>query len=103
MAEESFMVTTIDNPYNPFTNFVEWLLYDNEKGYKTVDKIGRLTYSSDELSEEEAEEENNRVIDELIANDPLPIYVKVKASDYKNGKFLEKFPQKVENFLEETE
>ena len=29
-------LTTFDNPYNPFTQFAEWLLFDNSKDYFTL-------------------------------------------------------------------
>ena len=96
MASETFMITTIDNPYNPFTNFRDWLMFDNEKGYQTADKLGRIVVDSEEFTEDESNAEVERAIDEMISFDPLPIYVKVKASDYKDGKFLGIFPQKIE-------
>ena len=30
-------ITTFDNPFNPFTQFTEWLLFDKEKGYTTCE------------------------------------------------------------------
>ena len=27
------MLTTIDNPFDPFEQFTSWLLFDEEKGY----------------------------------------------------------------------
>jgi len=35
MASEACMLTTFDNPYDPFTQFDKWLLFDMEKGYNS--------------------------------------------------------------------
>ena len=37
-----FALTTVDNPYNPFEQFVSWFLFDAEKGYGTCDYLGRV-------------------------------------------------------------
>ena len=76
MARE-VMLTTIDNPYDPFEEFTQWLLFDNEKGYGTCDYLGRIARTSEQLSQEENDEEVERAIDEIIAIDFRNIYKKV--------------------------
>ena len=41
MANE-VMLTTIDNPYNPFEQFDLWLLCDKDKGYNTCEYLARI-------------------------------------------------------------
>ena len=72
------MITTMDNPYDPFEDFTKWFLYDEEKGYHTCSYLGRVVRISDEMSEEEELQEIERAIDEIIANDIFAIYRKVK-------------------------
>lgn len=50
-AVDEHMLTTIDNPYNPFTQFDAWYVYDTDKGYNTCALLARITKSSDELSD----------------------------------------------------
>lgn len=72
-------LTTIDNPYDPFTEFRQWFLFDVEKGYNTCSYLARLSGSySEKLSDEENFELDERTIDEIIAVDPFNIYKKVQ-------------------------
>ena len=70
-------LTTVDNPYNPFEQFTSWFMFDVEKGYNTCSKIDRLSNVTDDMSMDEVDEEMERVIDQIIANDFLNIYKKV--------------------------
>lgn len=72
------MLTTNDNPYNPFDQFSSWFMYDNEKGYNSCAYLARIARTSDEMSNEENEEEIERAIDEIIKYDFMNIYRKVK-------------------------
>ena len=72
------MLTTFDNPYNPFDQFPLWLLFDMEKGYSTCSYLGRIAKTSDQLSDEENNLEVERAIDEIIRYDFRNIYKKVK-------------------------
>lgn len=63
---KSVTITTIDNPYSPFTQFDDWLMFDLEKGYCTVERLARLCYISSALSDEENNAEIENAIDELI-------------------------------------
>ena len=74
---DDVMLTTIDNPYDPFEEFTQWLLFDNEKGYGTCSYLARIARTSDQLSQEENNDEIERAIDEIIALDPFNIYKKV--------------------------
>jgi hypothetical protein len=70
-------LTTFDNPYNPFTQFAEWLLFDNSKDYFTLNKLARIEQVDESMSENEINIEHERAIDEIIQNDFLNIYKKV--------------------------
>ena len=70
-------LTTVDNPYDPFTQFDDWFLFDTEKGYNSCSRLDRIANLSDEMSETEVNEEIERAIDEIIKYDFLNIYKKV--------------------------
>ncbi len=71
------MLTTFDNPYDPFDQFALWLMFDKEKGYNTCEYLARIVQLSDDLTEKEVDEETERAIDEIIKYDPFNIYKKV--------------------------
>ncbi len=75
------MLTTFDNPYDPFEQFTSWFLFDIEKGYNSCAYLGRIARTSDQLSEEENELEIERAIDEIIKYDFRNIYKKVTRQD----------------------
>lgn len=77
------MLTTNDNPYNPFDQFALWLLFDKEKGYNTCEYLARIVQLSDDLSEKEVDDETERAIDEIIKYDPFGIYMKVTKESFK--------------------
>ena len=71
------MITTFDNPFDPFNDFEHWYLFDMEKGYSTCCLLARFANTSDQLSEEENAFEIERAIDQIIKNDFMNIYKKV--------------------------
>lgn len=70
-------LTTFDNPYNPFTQFRKWFLFDVEKGYNSCAHLARIARTSDEFTEEENDREIERAIDEIIKYDFMNVYRKV--------------------------
>lgn len=72
------MLSTIDNPFNPFEDFKSWFLFDIEKGYNSCSYLGRIAKTSDQLSDVENDEEIERAIDEIIEYDLFNVYIKVK-------------------------
>ena len=75
--QNEVMLTTFDNPYNPFTQFERWFLYDTEKGYNSCSYLARIARTSDEFTDEENAREIERAIDEIIKYDFMNIYKKV--------------------------
>ena len=71
-------LTTVDNPYDPFDQFDEWLNFDNDKGYGTCSYLARVANTSDQLTDTENNEEITRAINEIILHDYAGIYKKVE-------------------------
>ena len=78
MNNSNCMLTTFDNPFDPFEQFTSWFLFDVEKGYNTCSYLARIAKTSDQFSEQENNDEIERAIDEIIKYNPLNIYKKVK-------------------------
>ena len=70
------MLTTIDNPFDPFEQFTSWLMFDIEKGYNSCSYLARIVNLSDDMTQKEMDEEIDRAIDEIITINPLGIYIK---------------------------
>lgn len=74
------MLTTIDNPYDPYTHFDEWYTYDITKGYDTCGYLARIAKTSDELSEADQEVALDQAKHEIISMNILGIYKLVSPS-----------------------
>ena len=74
------MLTTVDNPFDPFTQFDVWYAYDESKGYHTSAFLARIVKSSDELSETDQSIAIEDAIDEIVRENVLGIYRKVTSS-----------------------
>lgn len=72
------MLTTVDNPHDPFDNFSSWYMYDVESGYNSCAYLARIAKTSEQFTDTENDEEIERAIDEIIRYDFRNIYVKVK-------------------------
>lgn len=71
------MLTTIDNPYDPFDNYDEWFAYDDRMGYHSPSLLARITVTSDELSEEDQQLDIEKAIDEIVKENVLGLFKKV--------------------------
>lgn len=71
------MLTTVDNPYNPFEDFNKWFMYDIDNGYQSCSYLARIAKTSDAMTDEELFTELHRAVDEIIKYDPFDIYTKV--------------------------
>lgn len=71
------MLSTTDNPWNPFTDFDEWFGFDTRAGYHTLSYLARVIATSNELSEADQALATETAIDEIVRENVLGIYRKV--------------------------
>lgn len=76
MAE--LYLTTLDNPYSPIKNPVEWEAWDHRNGYFTNEYIARVAALSDELSEEEEQLAIDQAMREIARINVTGNYVLIK-------------------------
>ena len=73
------MLTTFDNPYNPFDNFDDWYQFDNDHNYDCCGKLAReMENVPDELVPSEEVKVTEYAIDNIVKNDMLNRYTKVQ-------------------------
>lgn len=77
------MITTVDNPFSPLTQFDEWYAYDIHKGYGTCAYLARIAKTSPSLTPYQNEVEIDRAIDEIIRLHGGEIYKKIIINDEK--------------------
>ncbi len=77
------MLTTVDNPFDPITQFDDWYEYDESKGYCTSGYVARIAKTSDDLSKNDQDLAIQAAIDEIISMNPDGFYKKVTDSAQK--------------------
>lgn len=71
------MLTTVNNPYNPFEEYRKWLMFDINNGSHCGEWLARLTPDRDDLSEAEYDEAIEKAIDIIVLSDPTGQYTKI--------------------------
>lgn len=71
------MLSTFDNPFDPFEDYTNWMLFDKQKGYNSSERLMRIAKLDDSMSDEEEDFEIERAIDEIIKYDFMNVYIKV--------------------------
>lgn len=74
--DEQTMLTTIDNPWNPFTNYSEWYAWDHDHGYDTTGYLARIAKVSNDLSDADYEQAITQAIDEIVQLNVNGLYTK---------------------------
>lgn len=70
------MLTTVDNPFDPVTQFNEWNTWDRYAGYNTLAYLARVVITSGELSPALQSQAIEEAIDTII-NENVGLYKKV--------------------------
>ena len=83
--EEEYMLSTIDNPYSPFDEFDKWFKFDVVHGYNSCSLLARLTYTTEELSDNLNELEIQRVLDEIVNVNINGMFCLVRRQDFEKS------------------
>ena len=81
--DSDVMLTSFDNPFNPFTQFDAWYKYDLILGHDCCGLLARTANTSNVQSQELQDQDVLRAIDEIVSNFP-EIFKKVTRNDYQN-------------------
>lgn len=71
------MLSTNDNPFNPFKDFTSWFMFDIEKGYNSCGRMMRIAKLASDMTQDEENLEIERAVDEIIKYDLTDTYIKV--------------------------
>lgn len=72
-----YMLSTIDNPFDPFTQFDEWYAYDLNKGYDSLGLVARVSLANDALSDKENALLDNYAIEGILETDATGLFIKI--------------------------
>lgn len=76
--EKGYMLTTLDNPFDPFNEFTSWYMFDCEKGHNTSSRLARIANIDAEMSQKEVDDEMDRAMDLIVKYDLEDKYIKVQ-------------------------
>lgn len=71
------MLSTSDNPYNPWTEFDQWRNWDEQSGYYTLSYQARVCRTSAELSELDESQAIDIAIQEILDHNITGNYIRV--------------------------
>ena len=77
----SVMLTTEDNPFDPFDQFEEWFQFDIARGYNTCAYIARVAITSSDISLPDQHVAIEAAIDEIVDYNLAGNYLKVFRKD----------------------
>lgn len=80
-SRSEYMLTTIDNPFDPFTQWDEWYAWDQTSGYHTPGLLDRIARVSDELAEVDQHLAVQQAIDEIVRENVSGMHKKVKRGE----------------------
>ena len=92
IVEDDLMLTTLDNPFNPFIQWNQWFAFDMRQGYNTCAYLARIVKSSHELSEVEEALAINQAIQEILELNSLGIYIGVTRKTFTDRSKTTAFP-----------
>lgn len=66
MEEQQYLLSTVDNPFNPWTEYDDWLRFDEQSGYYSNQLLARVSIDNEDLNEELQEQLIQIAILEII-------------------------------------
>jgi hypothetical protein len=81
MAVE-YMLTTVDNPFNPFTQFDAWFAWDTAAGYNSSGLLARTVMMSNDISDTDQVVATQQAIDQIVNENVTGMFRKVTADSF---------------------
>jgi hypothetical protein len=75
---KQIMLTTYDNPHDPFDDFPAWYAFDVSSGYNTAGLLARIVVDSDQLSEADQDRAIEVAIEEIVRENVSGVHRKVE-------------------------
>lgn len=72
------MLTTIDNPFDPWTQFDSWYTWDESAGYHTTSFLARVVRTSPILSDSEQDVAYENAVEEIVRENVSGMWKKVE-------------------------
>lgn len=79
-TDNDIWLTTMDNPYNPFTHWDDWFAFDTQAGHNTCSYVARVVDTSSELPDQQRSNDIDRAIEEILHYNLNGLYLKVDKS-----------------------
>ena len=76
-----YMLTTVDNPYNPFTDFDAWLAFDIRMGYNSSAFLARIAMLPEDLPEPYQSLAIQNAIDEIVKENVSGMWRKISREE----------------------
>ena len=77
------MLTTIDNPYDPWLEYEAWLTFDRQHGYNTNELLALNCLLTNDLNEEQQDLEIQQAMNTIVQSDLFPFHIIVKEGEFK--------------------
>ena len=71
------MLTTVDNPHDPFTDYDNWYQWDERAGYHTTSFLARILQTSNEISDADWDLAMDQAIEEIVKENVSGVHTKV--------------------------
>ena len=72
-----YMISTSDNPYNPFTDFKSWYVWDETNGYHTCSLLARICENTEDLGDREELLAYYDAVEKMLRYNVTGNYIKV--------------------------
>lgn len=79
IMNDEVMLTTINNPFNPFSEFDNWLSFDYRNGTDCCGKVARIAKTTNALTDELNDIEIEKAMDSIVESMPS-VYIKLHKS-----------------------
>ena len=70
ITKKESMLTTIDNPFDPFTQFQDWYTFDCEKGYYSYNYLDRIVIITNNMNQQQIDQAYEKGMKDIVAFNP---------------------------------